>query len=112
MANVSSQSKPPESTTRKQAVVLIHGIGEQVPMDTLRGFVRAVWSTDESVRNPYVPDEVWSKPDNASKNYELRRLTTAEGKSGKRTDFFEFYWADLMEGTEVEHVRAWLKLLL
>lgn len=99
-------------STPKQAVVLIHGIGEQVPMDTLRGFVKAVWTTDESVRNPYVPDQVWSKPDNVSQNYELRRLTTAEGKSGKRTDFFEFYWADLMEGTEVEHVKAWLKLLL
>jgi hypothetical protein len=98
--------------TLKQAVVLIHGIGEQVPMDTLRGFVKAVWTTDESVRNPFVPDQVWSKPDNVSQNYELRRLTTAEGKSGKRTDFFEFYWADLMEGTEVEHVKAWLKLLL
>lgn len=96
----------------KQAVVLIHGIGEQVPMDTLRGFVRAVWTTDENVRNPYVPDQVWSKPDTVSHNYELRRLTTAEGKTGKRTDFFEFYWADLMEGTEVKHLTAWLKLLL
>lgn len=81
-------------------------------MDTLRGFVRAVWTTDESVRNPYVPDQVWSKPDNVSQNYELRRLTTAEGKQGKRTDFFEFYWADLMEATEVKHLTAWLKVLL
>ena len=81
-------------------------------MDTLRGFVRAVWTTDESVRNPYVPDQVWSKPDNVSQNYELRRLTTAEGKQGKRTDFFELYWADLMEATEVKHLTAWLKVLL
>lgn len=96
----------------KQAVVLIHGIGEQVPMDTLRGFVRAVWTDDASLRNPNVPGQVWSKPDNVSRNYELRRLTTAETKNDRRTDFFEFYWADLMEGTEVEHVQAWLKLLL
>lgn len=96
----------------KQAVVLIHGIGEQVPMDTLRGFVRAVWTTDESVRNPYVPDQVWSKPDNVSQNFELRRLTTAEGMNGKRTDFFELYWADLMVGTKVKHLTAWLSLLL
>lgn len=96
----------------KQAVVLIHGIGEQIPMDTLRDFVRAVWTTDETVRNPWNPDQVWSKPDTVSHNYELRRLTTAEGKTGKRTDFFELYWADLMEGTEVKHLTAWLKLLL
>ena len=96
----------------KQAVVLIHGVGEQVPMDTLRDFVRAVWRTDTAVHNPYVPGQVWSKPDEVSQNYELRRLTTTEGKNGKRTDFFEFYWADLMEATEVKHVAAWAALLL
>ena len=30
----------------KQAVVVIHGIGEQRPMDTLRGFVEAMIPTD------------------------------------------------------------------
>ena len=29
----------------KQAVVVIHGIGEQRPMDTLRGFVEAMGGT-------------------------------------------------------------------
>jgi hypothetical protein len=35
---------PDNSGERKprQAVVIIHGIGEQTPMATLRGFVRAV----------------------------------------------------------------------
>ena len=39
----------------KQAVVLIHGIGEQKPMDTVRGFV-------ESVLPPSVNDgeQYWS----------------------------------------------------
>jgi len=32
---------------KKQAVLLIHGIGEQRPMDTLRGFVETVWTSDE-----------------------------------------------------------------
>jgi hypothetical protein len=41
-----------ESIRMKQAVVLIHGIGEQVQMDTLRGFVDAVWTTDSSLRRP------------------------------------------------------------
>lgn len=97
---------------KKQAVILIHGVGEQVPMDTLRGFVNAVWSTDGSLRNPDTPSTVWSKPDDVSGNFELRRLTTASNTEGKRTDFFEFYWAHLMEGTQLAHVRAWLRVLL
>lgn len=96
----------------KQAIVLIHGIGEQIPMDTLRGFVNAVWTTDAQARRPYVPATVWSKPDNVSRNFELRRLTTAENRDGKRTDFFEFYWAHLLEGTTLSQVGAWLEGLM
>jgi len=96
----------------KQAVVLIHGIGEQVPMETLRGFVEAVWSSDQTLRDKYTPSTVWSKPDEVSKNYELRRLTTAENVAGRRTDFFEFYWADLMEDTRLAHLIAWARVLL
>ena len=61
----------------KQAVVLIHGVGEQIPMDTLRGFVEAAWVDDPSLRRPRVPSTVWSKPDTMSGDLELRRITTA-----------------------------------
>ena len=99
----------------KQAVLLIHGIGEQRPMDTLRGFVDAVWRTNTSLHNPhneFSRDTVWSKPDTVSASYELRRLTTPENRSGIRTDFFEFYWAHLMEGTSYGHVLAWVKTIV
>ncbi|OQY97765.1 MAG: hypothetical protein B6D35_14115 [Candidatus Brocadia sp. UTAMX2] len=101
-----------EKPEPKQAVVLIHGIGEQVPMDTLRGFVEAVWVTDSSLRWPNKPAQAWSKPDAISGNFELRRLTTADNRDKKRTDFFEFYWAHLMEGTTLSHVGAWAKVLV
>jgi hypothetical protein len=96
----------------KQAVVLIHGIGEQRPMDTLRGFVRAVWSADEDLHNPYAGDAIWSQPDTVSGSFELRRLVTPKNRSGVETDFYEFYWAHLMKGTTVSHVFAWVKTLL
>lgn len=96
----------------KQAVVLIHGIGEQEPMDTLRGFVDATWTGDSSLRKPYNPDTIWSKPDWASENLELRRLTTGQNKKGIRTDFYELYWAHLMTGTRLSHVLSWVWLLL
>ena len=96
----------------KQAVLLIHGIGEQRPMDTLRGFIHAVWTTDKSVQHEHATAGIWSKPDTVSGNYELRRLTTSKNKHDVQTDFFEFYWAHLMEGTMVSHVVAWAKCIL
>jgi hypothetical protein len=97
---------------KKQAVVLIHGIGEQVPMDTLRGFVDAVWTSDTEARHRWTPSTSWSKPDQISGDFELRRLTTPANREGRRTDFFEFYWAHLMKDTTLSHVGAWLKVLL
>jgi len=98
--------------TGKQAVLLIHGIGEQRPMDTLRGFVRAVWTTNKDIQHPYATPGVFSKPDDISESFELRRLTTTSDRNNVRTDFFEFYWAHLMEGTSIGHVVTWAFRLL
>jgi hypothetical protein len=97
----------------RQAVLLIHGIGEQRPMDSLRAFVDAVWTTDTRLHHSH-PDgtRFWSKPYDLSQNFDLRRLTTAENRAGLRTDFFELYWAHLMYGTRLGHVAAWVKTLL
>lgn len=97
----------------KQAVLLIHGIGEQAPMESLRAFVDAVWTKNTKVHLPHKNSaNSWSKPYRLSKNFELRRLTTTQNRAGIRTDFFEFYWAHLMHGTKLTHVIAWAKSLL
>lgn len=98
----------------KQAVLLIHGIGEQRPMSTLRGFVDAVWTRNQPVHHPHIPaaETLWSKPDAVSGNFELRRLTTPQNRANIRTDFFEFYWAHLMQGTTLGQVGAWASALL
>jgi hypothetical protein len=96
----------------KQAVLLIHGVGFQRPMRSLRGFVEAVWTRDPTLRRPNVPAQVWSKPDTISESFELRRLTTAQNTHGVRTDFFEFYWAHLLAGTTLQQVFLWLRSLL
>ncbi|MCB2411122.1 hypothetical protein [Hymenobacter lucidus] len=96
----------------KQAVLLIHGIGEQRPMDTLRGFVDMIWKRNPDVHHAHAATGVFSKPDDISGSYELRRLTTTKDRNGVRTDFFEFYWAHMMEGTTMGHVLPWLKHLL
>lgn len=96
----------------KQAVLLIHGIGEQRPMDTLRSFVAAVWTDDSALQHKYARAGIWSKPDNLSRSFELRRLTTPQNAAGIKTDFFEFYWAHLMQGTTYGHLSAWARTLL
>lgn len=100
------------SMASKQAVLLIHGIGEQRPMDTLREFVEAVWTNHSAIQNKFAGSASWSKPDTVSESFELRRLTTARNAKGIRTDFFEFYWAHLMQGTTYGHLFAWVKSLL
>ncbi|MEZ4699085.1 MAG: hypothetical protein R2834_02045 [Rhodothermales bacterium] len=96
----------------KQAVLLIHGIGEQRPMDTLRGFVKAVWTTNTAIQHEHARPGVFSKPDMLSGSYELRRITTTQDRNGVRTDFYEFYWAHLMGGTSLGHIASWLRILL
>jgi len=96
----------------RQAVVIIHGVGEQVPMDTLREFVKTVWLTDAQACAPSDLPRAWSKPDETSGDFELRRITTNRNRNGTRTDFFEFYWAHLMRDTTLSAVWAWARLLL
>ena len=42
-------------TAAMQAVIVIHGMGEQRPMDTIKGFVRAVWETDDEITKNGLP---------------------------------------------------------
>jgi hypothetical protein len=103
-----------------QAVVVIHGMGEQRPMDTMKAFVRAVWETDEVVTANKLPHpaQVWSKPDPRTGSLELRRITTRESIAsasfphGVRTDFYELYWADLTAGSTWEQFTSWVRGLL
>ena len=55
---------------------------------------------------------MWIVPDAATGSNELRRITTPEHIDNRRTDFYEFYWADLTNSTPFEMVTAWLMGLL
>jgi len=97
---------------KKQAIVVIHGMGEQKPMGTLRSFVRTVWRKDPFVAQGNGENEAWIKPDARAGLAELRRITTGENAAGVRSDFYEFYWADLMQGTTWQHLMSWIQGLL
>jgi hypothetical protein len=120
MSATGSGTVQPQSSFPKQAVVVIHGMGEQQPMDTITGFVRAVWETDPEITVNGLPSpaEVWSKPDQHTGSLELRRITTRQSATsasfptGVRTDFYELYWADLSGGSTLSSLENWLFGLL
>jgi pimeloyl-ACP methyl ester carboxylesterase len=97
----------PPPQPKKQAVLLIHGIGEQRPMSTLWRLVDLVWTN--APKPAHAPERrVFSEPDEMSGVFELRRISTNLNADGKRTDFFEYYWAHLMSDNEIGEVIAWL----
>lgn len=81
----------------KQAVLIIHGIGEQKPMETLRGFVTAL-----------VGKKYTSAPDLVDDTFELRKLSYFDEKGNKpNTDFYELYWAYRFRDSTFSQVFKW-----
>jgi hypothetical protein len=101
------------TTKKRQAVVLIHGIGEQRPIITLRSFVESVAEYLKAMKLAR-PDEVlfWDKPDTDSGNYETRKLTMRQGRNHSTTDFYEFYWAHHMRNTNYAHIKDWVQRVI
>jgi hypothetical protein len=120
MTNPGSAGPAPTPHADVQAVVVIHGMGEQRPMDTIKAFVQAVWETDPVISQNGLPhpNQVWSKPDLRTGSLELRRITTRESTPsaqfprGVRTDFYELYWADLTAGSTLDQFTGWIRGLL
>jgi hypothetical protein len=116
------EAAPPGGEARpgSQAVIIVHGMGEQRPMGTLKSFVRSIWEEDPGIPSPGKPNPnmVWSKPDDRTGSLELRRITTRESISsdavpnGVRTDFYELYWADLTAGSTWAQFVSWVRYLL
>lgn len=105
----------PKPGLAKQAVVIIHGMGEQVPLETIGDFVDTVYKRDPAFAGAEVrPDGNLTSmvPDPATGSAELRRITTHPPQGGKRTDFYEFYYADIMDDNPLDVVTAWLAALL
>jgi hypothetical protein len=105
--DASADDREAAKRLKKTALVVIHGMGEQRPMETLWGFVRATWATDPQLVGARTA-QVYSKPDKITGSFELRRVTTRHARGGgARADFFEFYWAHLMTGNRVSSVATW-----
>jgi hypothetical protein len=94
-------------TKPRQAVVLIHGIGEQRPMETLRTFVVGVLGPNQTIGGRKT---FYSKPDPNAEGFELRRFRAFKGRAD--TDFIEFYWQHQMPIAAWRFLYSWLWLLM
>lgn len=91
-----------EMGRERQAVVFIHGIGEQRPMDTLRSFVTGGLGIKD----------YWSKPDRLAESFELRRFTVKSDPSRPITDLYEFYWAHHYNAGDLRETLRWALTIL
>ena len=89
----------------RQAVVLIHGIGEQKPGEMMNDIlISGILGKVES--------NAWIKPDDLSEIFDLRKATVNASNLRPTTDIYEVYWAHLIRDTTLSHVFSWLSGLL
>jgi hypothetical protein len=86
----------------RQAVVIIHGMGEHRPLETLNLFVGAALDPMGDATGGF-----FSRPDGVTDSYESRRyLARARFAGGQekraQTEFFEYHWAYKMQGNRLE----------
>jgi hypothetical protein len=104
--SVTGGAAPAKTERRKQAVVVVHGMGEQRPMETLR----ALADTLADTRGVFII------PDQATGSAELARIRVAgikdplgnKDKDEPATDFYELYYADLLGGGTFAQLRGWV----
>ncbi|WP_448005156.1 hypothetical protein [Agromyces bauzanensis] len=96
----------------RQAIVVVHGIGEQLPGQTLREFTSAVFPEVDADGRSLGVSHV--KPDYVSSLFELRTMSVPGDRSIGRptTDVYELYWAHLVRDTTVMQVYGWALRLL
>ena len=130
------------------AVVVIHGIGEQIPMGTMSDIVKSFLAYEETMGYISPSQNYFSAPTNFADSYEVQKWIVKENDcyrhlnppqealgfddnlrdphvpieshDGKKcedykrpmTDFYELYWAPMMNDNKFSHVFPWMTKLL
>ncbi|MBA2399348.1 MAG: hypothetical protein H0V72_11715 [Bradyrhizobium sp.] len=99
----------PAHGRKRTAILVVHGIGSQRALETVRGVIRGVWLDD---KNPADKGKrIWSHPVKDGADIDLTVMTTnrvPDSKDGRHVDFHELYWAHLMSETKAVAVLLWL----
>lgn len=89
----------------KQAVVVVHGMGEQRPLDTLTRFVDVALAP-----GPKGGQKYYSRPESVTGSFESRRFLAPFAREvigeeellRPQTEVFEYHWADKMQGNRLD----------
>jgi hypothetical protein len=93
--------------SNRTAILAVHGMGIQRPMETVRGIVNAVWLEEDDRQT--ANRRFWTHPEPSGNDIDLTVITTNSlPESDRRFDFHEFYWSHLMTGTKAVAVLLWL----
>lgn len=84
---------------QRTAVILVHGMGNQMPLTSIREFVENVNKGGE---------RLYSSPNRVMDDLETRRFSY----HNRSIDYYEFYWAHLMDEPSMFDVLKWTFLLL
>ena len=107
--SVVEASTGPKSRPR-QAIVVLHGMGQQSAMSTLRSFIKV------AAPQPQDPSEPWfySRPDKAadSGRFDQRRYLVRPKGQRVQTELYEYHWAHLMSGNQLSHMKPLVKSAL
>ena len=94
---------------KRTAVLVVHGIGSQRALETVRGVIKGIWLDSDA------PDDqrkrIWNHPEPSGTDIDLAVMTTNAvpgAKDGRQVDFHELYWAHLMSETKAVAVLLWL----
>jgi hypothetical protein len=103
---MNNQAAPPPR--KRTAVLVVHGMGSQRPLDTVRGVVEAVWLDGD--RSNTGEKRTWNHPEQSGiDDIDLPVVTTNFiPHTHRRMDFHELYWAHLMSETRAVAVLLWL----
>jgi hypothetical protein len=100
----------------RTAVLMVHGMGNQRPLATVRAVVKALYGDVEPQPGDSIPRRWWTKLDRDVGDIDLPVIVTApvgtvdaEGKPDTRViDFHECYWASEMAESRLAAVPMWL----
>ncbi len=100
------------ATKVRQAVVIVHGMGEQRPMDTLRRFISSALPP-----TPQGTDGYHSRPDRVTDSFEARRfLAPRYAPNGQeenaQTEFYEYHWSHMMQGNRLDDMWSTARRML
>jgi hypothetical protein len=99
----------PVTGHKRTAILVVHGIGSQRALETVRGVMQGVWLDRDNPADS--GKRVWTHPEKDGADIDLTVMTTStvpDSKDRRRVDFHELYWAHLMSETKAVAVLLWL----